>query len=683
MNPELFLQHFDKHVHHIHDITGAPHDEIRQDLRYTKSLNDTLERFYQGKWLDGVPKPNAGQPKLKLKRKEVIILDLDDSDDEAAGPLPAESGGGNSPKRRKKSITPPRDFLAVMESDPIFFTSPVVPEQREVPKAKPRTEEHQMKLKPKPTAVVNLLSSDDEEVMDLSTSTRPANAPAASSVPSFSTASRSTTTASSVPSFTTASRTTTTTSVSSTSTSTTAPRKSFSNKPKTTARPRSKDPEDPMQEYSASTRAIMAMFDSSDSSSDADSKPRKKTAPRKKTPKEAESKNSKRQSIPVFDAISPSPPPQPQPKKRTRLTSEERTARSAATSQKAAEKTTKASEKAALKATKDAAKASAAAEKAAAQLLNSVNKLRNSKTESLPELHVCLSPALASYVPQLAALLTTRGSPIDTATFHPPASLGRLLVWDRNRTASYSPETGLFTPLSTAQRCREPHLLAHLTAREYVSLVGTAGLDTFITDLHRLHPPCTQPRHLILLLEGYQIHLRSLRNADNRRFQSRVRGTDAPPTTTATGSTEATLEQSLLTLQLRHNLLIHHTSCVQESVEWIALLTGDVAQVPYRRAKAWLYRDVAFCAEGRAGTGARDTFVKMLQEVSRVTPQVAEAVVREAGSVEGLVGMLACEGSVAEVEMARVGVAKKLGVALERRLRGVFYGRDEGSMVGS
>jgi crossover junction endonuclease EME1 len=85
----------------------------------------------------------------------------------------------------------------------------------------------------------------------------------------------------------------------------------------------------------------------------------------------------------------------------------------------------------------------------------------------------------------------------------------------------------------------------------------------------------------------------------------------------------------------------------------------------------------------RAGDGARDTYARMLQEITRITAPVAYGVAAEFPTVAALVRGLE-EGGPLRLEGVRKGANKDgalsdrvVGQAISRRLFKIFTGRNE------
>ncbi len=209
---------------------------------------------------------------------------------------------------------------------------------------------------------------------------------------------------------------------------------------------------------------------------------------------------------------------------------------------------------------------------------------------------------------------------------------------------------------------------------------------------------------LIYLIEGLTPWMRKNRNVRNRQFTSAVRNLESeaaelPSSSQATSRRrrnnqhreyidEDSVEDALLSLQVIHGALIHHTNTGVETAQWIAVFTQHISTVPYRRQKELANDAAGFCMESgqiRTGEDAKDTYVRMLQEIARVTAPIAYGVAAEFDTVVKLVRGLEARGPL-RLENCRKSANKDgafsdrtLGQAVSRRIYKVFTGRDEGS----
>ncbi|CAI4220137.1 unnamed protein product [Parascedosporium putredinis] len=204
--------------------------------------------------------------------------------------------------------------------------------------------------------------------------------------------------------------------------------------------------------------------------------------------------------------------------------------------------------------------------------------------------------------------------------------VGHVVRWRRRVRARYDEDRGHYEPIPERVE-DETFALALLDADEFVGL-------------------CLDP------------WMRRNRNLRNRQFAAAVRnvGGTTTTTTTTTSSTagsrrpraeyvdEETIESGLLALQVLHGALIHHASAPVETAQWIVTFTQHISTVPYRRRRDEANASAAaFCMDAgqvRVGEGAADTYVRMLQEITRVTAPVAYGIAAECPSIGDLVARL-------------------------------------------
>ena len=140
-------------------------------------------------------------------------------------------------------------------------------------------------------------------------------------------------------------------------------------------------------------------------------------------------------------------------------------------------------------------------------------------------------------------------------------------------------------------------------------------------------------------------------------------------------------------LQVMHDgILIHHTTVPLETAQWLAIFTQHISTIPYKKQKD--QADVGFCMESgqvKTGEDAKDTYVRALQEIARVTAPIAYGVAGKYATITELVnglekgGPLTLEGVQKTVNRDGVLSDKTVGQAVSRRLHKVFTGRDASS----
>jgi crossover junction endonuclease EME1 len=357
---------------------------------------------------------------------------------------------------------------------------------------------------------------------------------------------------------------------------------------------------------------------------------------------------------------------------------------------------TREAEKERKKLEKERAKEERAREKVRAAALAEVNKIRTDKKVAAPEMIVDLPTTLDESVKlQAAALL--RDLHVDSAPWLSPVE--NVVKWRRKVSSRYNDELGHWEPVPE-RIDRENYAMVVVSAAQFIDLVlgeEGASLESHVLRMKRHFSNDT----IIYLLEGLSLWLRKNRNARNNQFVSAVRnGLEPPPDTSNTQQQrkrknanpqtyidEEVVETALLQLQVLHGVLIHHTVASLETARWISVFTQHISTVPYRRQRDEA-NDAGFCMDTgqvRTGDGPHDTYVRMLQEISRVTAPIAYGIAAEFGTVSKLVKGLE-EGGPLRLEKVCKSVNKEgevsertVGQAVSRRVSKIFLGRDETS----
>ncbi|KFY27635.1 hypothetical protein V493_03385 [Pseudogymnoascus sp. VKM F-4281 (FW-2241)] len=255
-----------------------------------------------------------------------------------------------------------------------------------------------------------------------------------------------------------------------------------------------------------------------------------------------------------------------------------------------------------------------------------------------------------------------------------------VLRWKRKVDAKYNETEGHWEPVPTVIE-DEKHVLCYMPATEFVAL-GTneegKDLDAHVQSMKRRFDGFD----IIYLIEGLTAWMRKNRNVRNRQFTDAVRrqmgeeeggaSSQRSRKKTAEYVDEDMIEDALLRLQVVHGVLIHHTSALVETAE----------------CRQRMALDTAFCMEtGQIKTGedAPDTYVRMLQEVNRVTAPIAYGIAAEYPSVKTLVEALKKEGKDTLTHVRKsankdgVFTDREVGKSVSKRVWSIFTGKDEGS----
>ncbi|KND87686.1 Crossover junction endonuclease eme1 [Tolypocladium ophioglossoides CBS 100239] len=350
----------------------------------------------------------------------------------------------------------------------------------------------------------------------------------------------------------------------------------------------------------------------------------------------------------------------------------------------------KAAEKEQKRREREQAKAAKAQEKERAAALAEVNKLRTDKKVSTPEMIVDLPSSLASeHRVQLEVLLEGLG--VEYTTWQSPDQ--SIVKWRRKVTSRFDEDLGHWEPIPPRIH-EEKHVLTILTADEFVGLVTRDELQAHVSKTKGKF----SRHHTIYLLQGMTPWLRKNRNLRNRQFASGVRAhqelvnpsRDQRRNESSKGGyiSEDLIEDAMLRLQVKHDIFIHHTMIAAETAKWVATFTQHISTIPYRKQKDNATSTAGFCMESgqvRTGEGPQDTYVRMLQEIVRITAPIAYGIAVEFDSVTKLVKGLETGGP-ERLDGVRKSANKDgqlsdrtVGQAVSRRVYKVFTGRDEGS----
>ena len=432
------------------------------------------------------------------------------------------------------------------------------------------------------------------------------------------------------------------------------------------------------------------------------------------------------------DHIYTSSPPQPQTRRKpSKPPVKDKAAHGA---ERAAIQAKKEEKKEIERARKRLAKEQKAREKQLAADVAEVNKSKTDKKKSTPEMIVDMARSLegTSVGNQVLEYMKILG--VETTFFDDPLGFsgssamvnqtGDLVRWRRKVKAKYNEEIGHWEPIPVEKVEIEKHILLYITAENFFEIATsglslseepalqekamTENLDSHVASLRSQYKDCK----LIYLIEGLSTFLRKHKNAKNRAYAAAIRSqiTETaqslpPPSSQArrkrnTQNTPAAnlslidedlAETLLLHLQLRTRILIHQCATPSLSAEWIKSFTEHISTIPYRHIRMTANDAVGFCMDvGQVKTGddRSDTYVKMLQEVQRVTPAMAYGIANQYDTVGKLMRAFREDGPLVLQDIRksanRDGAVSErtLGQAVSRRLYKVWMGKDPASTDG-
>ncbi|KAG6321489.1 hypothetical protein E4U22_001836 [Claviceps purpurea] len=329
--------------------------------------------------------------------------------------------------------------------------------------------------------------------------------------------------------------------------------------------------------------------------------------------------------------------------------------------------------------------------------LAEVNKLRTDKKVSTPEMIVDLPSGLdAGLQIQIAQML--QGLGVEHTTWSCPNH--SMIKWRRKVISKFNQDMGRWEPIP--QRIAQEEIaLVIFVAEEFVSLALQGALPERVAEIQRQNGR----KKLIFLLQGLTAWSRKNRSIRNRKFTSGVRAADDVSAAAASSSSssrpskaraaaaaeyvsEDIIEDAMLSLQVEHGILLHHTTVTIETAKWVINFTQHISTIPYRKQRDQATSVAGFCMESgqvRTGDDAQSTYLRMLQEIVRITGPIAHGVAGVFKTVTELVHGLEEGGPETLAEVKKVAnkdgalTDRNVGQAVSRRVHRVFTSTDENS----
>lgn len=387
--------------------------------------------------------------------------------------------------------------------------------------------------------------------------------------------------------------------------------------------------------------------------------------------------------------------------RKPKLTDEEKVARA---KEKEAEKVAIALEREELKTSKQEQKAKEKKDKAEGKqkeaALAEVNKSKLDKKVTATDMIVDLPASINGQVVELQIKAFHTRMQIDTTFYQSPVF--NVIRWRRKVKSRYNAEKGHHEPLDQMEIENEKHVMCLLSAQEFVALASAGrhspDIETHVLNLKINFPNCKP----IYLIEGLTTWMRKNSTTLNRAYQAAVlsqmelnkhaEGSAAPaaPRRSKNSAYEHInpdmIEDALLRLQVLHGCLVHHTATPVETAEWVLTLTMHISTIPSRLERMNL--DTSFCMESgqvKSGEDNQDTYVRMLQEVVRITAPIAYGIAAEYPTLVSLIegmrqhGPLLLEDIEKCANKSGVRSDRKIGKSISKRLYKVLMGLDAAS----
>ncbi|KAI9894580.1 MAG: Alpha-1,3-mannosyltransferase-like protein [Vezdaea aestivalis] len=389
---------------------------------------------------------------------------------------------------------------------------------------------------------------------------------------------------------------------------------------------------------------------------------------------------------------------------------------------KAADKARKAEERQKAKdvknAEKEAEKTAKAREKRETTAINEANKRRTDKAISTLEMILDVPVAMTDHnlLPNIRAF--AQNLSFEVSLWEAP--IPNLLRWRRKSSNRFNADLKQWEPCDQSIRY-EDHVLVWYSAEDFVAraLAECSGSNARFADtlsglVAKVKGACRHKKTLYVIegLVAWQRKNRSLANkaytaavarqvlatqqttaddpsaATNGTSPKKARKTAKPKKPEPTYVDDEIIEDALLELQVKHGILIHHTTDSSDSAAWIAGFTQSISTIPYSQETNPLHPPPNFALTSglvKSGATASDTYVLLLQQIGRVAPNVAYGIEAEYENMGVLMRALQRGGPTALEDVQKVSSKfglpgrERVGRTVSARVWTVLMGMDPGS----
>jgi hypothetical protein len=213
----------------------------------------------------------------------------------------------------------------------------------------------------------------------------------------------------------------------------------------------------------------------------------------------------------------------------------------------------------------------------------------------------------------------------------------------------------------------------------YVQAVKSLLLETPSTTLE-LYDDNTKPLCLILLVEGLHSYIKSIEQARYKRVMADVNKTgkskkakndDVPAL--------ANIERALLEIQLIHGVRIFETANAASTVQFIAQMTKNLAEAPYKKRTSVLDFKTSASAPSSSENGRKkpklsEVWRRQLTEIPSVSEKIANVVANKYPTVKSLINAYdKCTGNGENMlKDLQVDQKRKVGPAASKSIYDLF-----------
>jgi hypothetical protein len=201
----------------------------------------------------------------------------------------------------------------------------------------------------------------------------------------------------------------------------------------------------------------------------------------------------------------------------------------------------------------------------------------------------------------------------------------------------------------------------------YVQTVKTRLLQTPSTTIPLYEND--KPLTLILLVEGLHAYIKSLEQARYKRIMADVNKNGKSK---KNDIVIPNIERALLELQLIHGVRIFETTNAASTVQFIAQMTKNLAEAPYKKTTSVLdFKSSS--SDGRKKLGLSEIWKKQLVEIPSVSEKIANVVATKYPSVKALLSAYdKCEDGENMLKDIQLDQKRKIGPAASKSIYDIF-----------
>ncbi|GAA5799134.1 hypothetical protein HPULCUR_004544 [Helicostylum pulchrum] len=224
-------------------------------------------------------------------------------------------------------------------------------------------------------------------------------------------------------------------------------------------------------------------------------------------------------------------------------------------------------------------------EKERASLLERENRIKNDRVKTVKEMIVEMHPDFLNT--STGELVKTILEKKETIIKLAKSSNLYHVSWRRKCTSEWDENEMIFVPFEKPVIVQEPYVLVYIDVYEFINYVQADSIDAYIDKVQA----SADSRQLILLVEGLHVYYKKKINLQRRLFDKQVRSTIEGASTSSrrrnqpeieNGPSQEEVESCIDHLMLERGVMLITAKKDEDSASWIESLTTDLALGRYK-----------------------------------------------------------------------------------------------------